>query len=85
MKARKHSNYTSMTEARREVSRESKNVQEKIFRQAVDDMYVQLIATVFWTMATRYGWGQGQTERTAGSSQRYKGPDGQAESAASSF
>ena len=58
MKARKHSNYTSMTEARREVSRESENVQEKIFRQAVDDMYVQLIATVFWTMATRYGWGK---------------------------
>ena len=58
MKARKRGRYTSTTEAGREVSREVVNKKEEIFREAVDDIYVQLIASVFWTMNTRFGWGK---------------------------
>ena len=58
MKARKRGRYTSTTEAGREVSREVVNKKEEIFREAVDDIYVQLIASVFWTMHTRFGWGK---------------------------
>lgn len=38
---------------------------ERIFREVADDLLVQNLATVFWTLAVNDGWGAGQLRKLA--------------------
>lgn len=39
-----------------EVDRQKLELQEKIFREAAEEVTVQAISTFLWTMSTRFGW-----------------------------
>lgn len=57
MKAR---TYTTPKEIRREVEKETAEQYEKIFRKCADELTVQVLATVIWTLMTnyKYNWGK---------------------------
>ena len=38
---------------------------EKTFRRCADDITQQCLITVFWTLATNYGWGAGRLRKLA--------------------
>lgn len=50
--------FITESDVRREVKRETEEAYESIFRKCVDDVSTQLVASVFWTMHTRFGWGK---------------------------
>lgn len=45
-------------EIKKQVERELEDGYERIFRQCADDLIVQFTSSLFWTMATRFGWGK---------------------------
>ncbi len=64
MKARKRGLYTE-TEAQREAKRETANEYERIFKECADELLVQSISTVMWTLAVNNGWGAGRLRKLA--------------------
>ena len=44
------------SKSRRIAREEYENMREEIFRQCADEIMAQAIATVLWTLQTRYGW-----------------------------
>lgn len=61
MKARPQLTRKQKDEARRLLEDEH----ERIFKQCADDLLVQNLATVFWTLAVNNGWGAGRLRKLA--------------------